>query len=202
MLSGRVPSSPSAAEKALRIRLKQATAERPPTASACPSKAGIKIAPVSFNSLLLAIQNAQEECQRGLEDKRSEEGTAFHSMSFLSGSDIRAALKHGATVIQKTSTGYSMFPWTSACNSAQQLRQVSDAPILPTSPRPVLTRTHRFRSASWSSSPSSTAASSSTCPPKHPSAGAPPPRSRHARDPAPVAARIAVQDTSLYHQFT
>ncbi len=131
MLSGRGPSSPSGAEKALRIRLKQANAERPHTAGACPSKPATKIAPASFNSLLLAIQHTQEECQRSLDDKRSEEGAGFHSMSFLSGSDIRAALRHGATVIQKTSTGYSMFPWTSACNSAQQLRQ---APLPATHP--------------------------------------------------------------------
>jgi hypothetical protein len=78
-----------------------------------------------FNSLLLAVQKAQDECQKGFENKRIEDIAATQSVPFLSGSDIRASLKYGATVIQKTSNGYTMFPWTTACNSAQQLRQVS-----------------------------------------------------------------------------
>ncbi len=122
------PTSPPGAEKALRMRLNQA--ERPHTAGAAFVRHASKSAPstASFSNLLLAVQNAQEECQRGFEGRKLEEGPGFLSVSFLSGSDIRAALKHGATVIQKTSSGYSMFPWTAACNAMQHLRQARIRP--------------------------------------------------------------------------
>ena len=176
MLLGRgpsPPSSPDGLEKAFRPRLiHNQLSERPQTVGTM-GRQGSKTLPTVFNGLILAVQKAQEECHRGFENKRpGDEIAGTLSVPFLSGSDIRAALKHGATVIQKTSNGYTMFPWTAVCNSAQQLRQVPVAAL--NQPHTALTVLlwSRLRTALWRSSPSCTRASSSSSHRRRRSAGA------------------------------
>ena len=129
----RSPVSPPAAEKTIRTRLYRAeVANRPHSAGPFSRKSPLKQStgqtstlPASFGYLMSSIQNTQDECHRCLEGRRLDEGMpGMQAVPFLSGSEIRAALKNGATVIQKSGTGYSMFPWTAGCHALQQLRQV------------------------------------------------------------------------------
>eukprot|EP00960_Hanusia_phi_P068635 766896-Hanusia_phi.AAC.2 len=71
------------------------------------------------------VQEGVNVARKVLEMQAKSSSSGYIVVPFLNASDIRAALKFGATVIHKTGNGYSLTPWASVMELTEKFESLS-----------------------------------------------------------------------------